>query len=190
MITNNDRSKWFGASDTSMLFANTNTKSFTKWWLTKLGLIKNNFNNIYMITGNALEHSVIDLISANKGISNKKGTKPVYKPFLRLRVNYDGITEDSVIEVKTSKKIPASPPKNYWRQCQVLMYATGKKRTQLWYYKLSEENYKNYFLELDASNLYCFEIKYDEKFINDEYLPRLKQYSNALRRKEFVNCKA
>jgi hypothetical protein len=42
MIKNQDRSKWFGASDTSMIMGNWQTKTFNDWWMVKLGITTNN----------------------------------------------------------------------------------------------------------------------------------------------------
>jgi len=44
MITNKDRSGWFGASDTSTIVGNYKTKTFKKWWLVKLGLSENDYS--------------------------------------------------------------------------------------------------------------------------------------------------
>ena len=38
MIADQDRSGWFGASDTSYVMGNWHTKTFKDWWLKKMGL--------------------------------------------------------------------------------------------------------------------------------------------------------
>ena len=62
MITNKDRSGWFGASDTKFIVGNYDTKTFLKWWLTKLGLSENNFSNKYTEAGTAYEHRIARFI--------------------------------------------------------------------------------------------------------------------------------
>ena len=37
MIHNQDRSGWFGASDTARIMGNWNTQTFARWWGEKLG---------------------------------------------------------------------------------------------------------------------------------------------------------
>ena len=62
MITNKDRSGWFGASDTSFVIGNYNTKTFKNWWLEKLGIRQNTFVNKAMKVGTYYEHKILDTI--------------------------------------------------------------------------------------------------------------------------------
>ena len=50
MLSDKDRSGYFGASDTSYIIGNWKTKTFTNWWLVKLGLAQNNFTNERLFT--------------------------------------------------------------------------------------------------------------------------------------------
>ena len=44
MIKNQDRSGWFGASDTSMVITkNRDTKTFKQWWSVKMGEMESQF---------------------------------------------------------------------------------------------------------------------------------------------------
>ena len=86
MISNQDRSKWFGASDTQYIVGNWNTASWRKWWLVKLGFSKNNFQNIYTLAGTHYEHKILDSLG-----SPLKKDKQIKIRSLRLRVNYDGV---------------------------------------------------------------------------------------------------
>ena len=95
MIKDHDRSGWFGASDTSTIMGNWNTKTFEQWWLVKLGLRVNNYTNVKMQTGSALEHRILDHL----GIT-KRDRQIKIRP-LRLRVNLDGEDRRLVHEVKT-----------------------------------------------------------------------------------------
>lgn len=190
MITNQDRSKWFGASDTSTIMGNWNTASFGHWWLVKLGVIHDHFDNIYTRTGNLMEIPIIHAIEAAEGRKIRLGKRPVYVRKYRLRANYDGLC-DTVVEIKTAKKMFKAVPKGYWQQCQVLMYATGRRKAELYAYELTEFDYDApYFPEIDLNRLKRFEIEYDKGFIQNEYLPRLKVLAKALRRGRFPGVKA
>lgn len=48
MIHDQDRSGWFGASDTGIIMRRWDTDTFYKWWLEKLGLEKSTYTNKYM----------------------------------------------------------------------------------------------------------------------------------------------
>lgn len=182
MIINTDRSKWIGASDTHMLFANPDTSSFRLWWAEKLGLRINDYTNIYMLTGNALEHKIIDLIDHNI----IKGVKPIYKRRLRLRVNYDGHRCSQVVEIKTTGKQTMKLPINHMIQVQSLMFGTGWKEPALLYsYLLDQENYKNYYLELHRKNITMFEIPYATEWVQEQYLPRLRYVAECLKRRRY-----
>ena len=62
MIKNNDRSKWIGASDTSMVMGNWETETFKNWWLVKLGIHVNNYKSWAMDCGNIMEIPIIRFI--------------------------------------------------------------------------------------------------------------------------------
>lgn len=189
MITSNDRSKWFGASDTKYMFMNVHTKTFQDWWAVKLGLIERNFSNKAMKAGNALEHKIIDAIESFLGEKITKGKRPVKIRSLRLRANYDGFSKKKVYEVKTTikplKEDVSKLPKDYIWQCQVLMWAKKLYACRLCYYRLTEEDYENYYLEVDESRLMSYWIEYDEKWINEVYLPRLRYLAKCLKEKSY-----
>lgn len=190
MITNQDRSKWFGASDTSTIMGNWETETFGLWWLTKLGIVQTHYDNIFMRTGNLMEIPIIRAIEKSEGRKIKLGKRPVYVRRYRLRANYDGLC-DTVVEIKTTKKMFKTVPKGYWQQCQVLMYATGRKKAELYAYELTGFDYDApYFPEIDLNRLKRFEIEYDKEFIRREYLPRLKVLAKALRHGRFPDIKA
>lgn len=186
MINNNDRSKWFGASDTSIIMGNWNTETFKDWWMVKLGIMVKDVKTWAMDCGNLLEIPIIRLIEKLEGRKIKIGKRPYYNPFLRLRVNYDGLRKYEVVEIKTTSKGFKKIPKNYWQQCQVLMYRKKKDRCALYEYKMEETDYLNpYFPDLDKNRLTRHEIRYDEQFIKNEYLPRLRYLASCLRGKKF-----
>lgn len=189
MITNHDRSRWFGASDTATIMGNWETKTFAKWWLSKLGLAQNTYHSIAMDTGNIMEHAIIDEVARQTGYRIRKGRRPLYSPLLRLRVNYDGLCSQCVVEIKTAKRMFETVPKNYWQQCQVLMYRTRRERCELWAYEVTEDDYAApYFARIDPARLRRFTIAYDPAWIQNDYLPRLRVLARALRRREFPNA--
>lgn len=188
MITNKDRSKWFGASDTSRIFGNYNTDTFRLWWLVKLGVTQNNYSNQYMDVGNILEIPIINKIKAITGEKIKLGKRPLYIRKYRLRANLDGYTRHKVIEIKTTKEMFQKVPLSYWRQCQVLMFATKKHKCELWAYEVSDEEYQApYFAEIDGSRLRKFVIEYDENWIKTKYIPRIKYLARCLKGRKYPN---
>lgn len=186
MITNHDRSRWFGASDTAVIMGNWGTKTFAKWWLVKLGIAQQTYHSRAMDVGNIMEHAIIDKVSELTGRRIRKGRRPLYSPLLRLRVNYDGLCRDCVVEIKTAKAMFATVPKNYWQQCQVLMYRTRRTRCELWAYEVTEDDYAApYFARIAPSRLRRFSIGYDPEWVENVYLPRLRVLARALRGREF-----
>ena len=183
MIQSQDRSFYIGASDTSYVVGNWSTKSFEKWWLEKLGLYKNELKTEAMQTGTNYEHKILDALE----IEELEKDKQIIID--RLRVNLDGNTNECIYEVKTynvNKEFKVS--KQYWRQAQVEMYASRIYKLCIVAYGLNEIDYKNYFNKIDKNRLKFFEIQYDEKFINKEYLPNLEILTQCLKEGSFP-CK-
>lgn len=183
MITSQNRSYYIGASDTSYVVGNWSTRSFEKWWLEKLGLYKNDFTNEAMKTGTNYEHKILDVLD----IQELEKDKQIIKD--RLRVNLDGNTKDCIYEVKTykiGKKFKVS--KQYWRQAQVEMYGSEIRKLYIVSYALEELDYKNFFNKIDKERLRLIPIEYDEKFINEEYLPKLKFLSECLEKGVYPNA--
>lgn len=175
MIQNQDRSGYIGASDTSMVVGNWNTKSFEQWWLEKLGLNRNKLNTEAIKAGNNYEHKILEALE----ISNIEMDKQIIKN--RLRVNLDGNTTTCIYEVKThnaEKEFKVS--KQYWRQAQVEMYASNIFNLYIVAYSLQESDYKNYFNNIDKTRIEKIKIEYDKNFIDNEYLPKLKILEQCL----------
>lgn len=180
MINSKDRSKYFGASDTSYIVGNWNTKSFEKWWLVKLGFATNDFTNESIKAGNNYEHKILDSLN----IENlQKDTQIIID---RLRVNLDGNTNECIYEVKTynNRKV-FKVSKQYWRQVQVQMYASDIKNLYIVAYGLEEKDYKNFFNEIDENRIQKIKIEYNEEFIEKEYLPKLNYLTNCLKKGEY-----
>lgn len=176
MISSKDRSKYFGASDTPYIVGNIKTKSFEKWWLTKVGVYQSNFENDAMSAGTHFEHKILD----NLGFPVEKDKQIIVEP-LRLRINLDGNTENTIYEVKTYRyENGFHVPLKYKQQVWVQVYGTGIKKAYIVAYGLIDDDYNNYFNPIDKRRLQLIEIPYNEQFINDVYLPRLKYFSWCL----------
>lgn len=176
MIQSQDRSNYIGASDTSMVVGNWKTKTFEKWWLEKLGLYKNDIKTEAMQTGTNYEHKILDTLK----IEDLEKDKQIIID--RLRVNLDGNTDTCIYEVKThNKEKEFKVSKQYWRQAQVEMYASKIHNLYIVAYALQEDDYRNYFNEIDENRIQQIKIGYDENFIKNEYLPKLEILTNCLK---------
>lgn len=174
MIHSKDRSGWFGASDTSIICGNWNTKTFERWWMVKLGLIQDNFSTVHMMTGTALEHRILSAA----GI--KKMDRQIRIRKFRLRVNLDG-ESDIIHEVKTYGGDSFRLTKPYWQQAQVEMFA-AKKPLEILAYKLLPEDYENWFLPIDLERMTRVPVQYDSEWIESIYLPRVLILKDCLLR--------
>lgn len=180
MISSKDRSFYIGASDTSMVVGNWGTKTWCNWWLEKLGIHRNNLSNIAMQTGNNYEHKILESLQ----IEDLEMDKQIIID--RLRVNLDGNTQTCIYEVKTHKEEKEfKVSKQYWRQAQVEMYASNIHNLYIVAYALNESDYNNYFNKIDKSRLQLIKVDYDRKFIQEEYLPKLKILTDCLKRGVF-----
>jgi hypothetical protein len=175
MINSQDRAFYFGASDTSMIVGNWNTKTFRKWWLEKLGLRNNTINTKAMKTGTAYEQRILDALPDQRMRRNHQ----IIIPDLRLRVNYDADHDRMPIEIKTHKNAFKVTPA-YFGQVQVEIFALGGELGLLIAYHLTEEDYGNYFAEIDKSRLSFHSITYDENWMESKYFPRIKHLCKCL----------
>ena len=179
MIQSQDRSGWFGASDTATIMGNWKTKTFQKWWLTKLGLDSNHYTNRAMNAGTYYEHAILDYVGA------PRKDHQILIPEYSLRINLDGDGPKRIYEIKTHRADkPFKVTKAYWQQVQVQCY--GKLREEgvvpsatIHAYGLLEEDYKNFFLEIDPKRIGYHPIPYDPSFIA-EYLKRVEYLRSCL----------
>lgn len=180
MIDTQDRSGWFGASDTATIMGNWNTKTFAKWWGVKLGIDTSRFTNTAMLAGTYYEHAILDHIGA------ERRDHQILLPELSLRVNLDGDAPGRIYEVKThgvAKEFKVS--KAYWQQVQVQTFAKLKEEGRLPVaevvaYGLTEDDYRNFFNPIDPARLKKYPVWYDEAFIQ-QYLRRLEYLAGCLR---------
>ena len=195
MISSQDRSGYFGASDTDMVLAtNYNTKTFKQWWAVKLGEQESAFKGSkYTEAGNNYEHSILLTVNEEMNLDRQ-----IIIEKNLLRVNYDGDFNGTLYEVKTHKadKVYKVSTK-HWRQTQVEMYAYKTmekelglppfKRLYILSYALyPDEYYLDLDIEIDFNRIVFHEVKYDKHFIKEECLPRLKEKARALRKGKFM----
>lgn len=180
MIADQDRSGWFGASDTAMIAGNWKTKTFERWWLQKLGIDTDHFTSTAMNAGTYYEHAVLDAVGA------QRRDHQILLPELLLRVNLDGDAPGRIWEVKTHKAEKAyKPTKAHIQQVNVQMFAklqTEKRMPEavICAYGLLEGDYRNFFNDIDPARLRTYPVGYDSAFI-DWYLFRLGYLAGCLR---------
>ena len=113
-------------------------------------------------------------------------------------MNYDGDDAQTVTEVKTYSKAPFKVSRAYWMQCQVEMFASGwglrrRKACRIAAYPVGEAEKQNFFLPVDHGRISLWPIEYDETWVEEKYLPRLRYLAMCLKtgrwpRKEEVPC--
>jgi hypothetical protein len=180
MITDHDRSGWFGASDVQFIVGNWKTKTWAKWWLQKLGINRDHFENEYTKAGTNWEHRILDSLN----LPNLEKDKQIIIEELLLRVNLDGNTPVCIKEVKTYQweKGWKKTPQKYIDQVNVQMFASGIYNADIVAYGLQPEDYRNYLRELDPNRLRQIPVGYDILWIENTFLPRLRILADCLRR--------
>ena len=114
-----------------MVVGNWKTKTFEKWWLEKLGILVSHLTSEAIKAGNNYERKILEALE----LPDMEYDKQII--IGRLRVNLDGNTTDTIYECKTHKADKEfKVPKNYWRQVQVQMYASGLKKAYIVAYPL------------------------------------------------------
>ena len=177
MIASKDRSYYIGASDTKYVVGNWDTLSFRRWYGVKLGIYTMDYTSDAMKAGTAYEHRILDALR----ITGLEKDRQIIKG--RLRVNLDGNTGDTIIEVKTYRAgKPFKVSYVYREQVWVEMYATGIRRAYIVSYALEGKDYNNYYRDIDLERISWHPIWYNEQFIKDTYLPRFNYLSLCLDR--------
>lgn len=181
MIADKDRSGYFGASDTDKIIGNYKTATFEKWWMQKIGINRDHFENKYTSAGTHFEHRILESLGIPMEFD-----KQVILEDLRLRVNLDGNDTDTIYECKTyGFEKGFKMPKKYINQVQVQMFATGFRKAKIVVYGLMEEDYDNYFTPIDPNRRNEVVIEYDEKWINTVFLPKLTYLAECLKEGRF-----
>jgi hypothetical protein len=181
MIESKDRSGWFGASDTDKVIGNWKTATFEKWWMQKIGINRDHFDNKYTSAGTHYEHRILESLGIPMEFD-----KQIIIEDLRLRVNLDGNDSDTIYECKTygfDKGFKL--PRKYINQVQVQMFASGLRKARIIVYGLTEKDYDNYFHDIDPERRDEIVIAYDERWVTEVYLPKLKILAECLKEGRF-----
>ena len=191
MITDHDRSGWIGASDVQYVLGNWSTKTWEKWWMTKLGLNRKHFENESTKAGTNWEHKILDSLHIDGMVLDKQ----ILLPEILLRVNLDGNTAGRIYECKTYKigSNAASVrqlgqgicPPGYRNQVQVQMYASKIYGADVVAYGLLPEDYNNYLRAVDPGRRKLIPVTYDPNWIEKVYLPKHRVLCEALKRRAF-----
>ena len=177
MIADKDRSGYFGGSDVDRIIGNYKTATFEKWWMQKIGINRDHFDNKYTSAGTHYEHRILESLDIPMEFD-----KQVIIEDLRLRVNLDGNDADTIYECKTyGFEKGFKMPKKYINQVQVQMFATGLRKAKIIVYGLTEGDYDNFFHPIDADRRSEYVIEYDEKWINEVFLPKLTHLAECLK---------
>jgi hypothetical protein len=181
MIAEKDRSGYFGASDTDKIIGNYKTATFEKWWMQKIGINRDHFDNKYTLAGTHYEHRILESLDIPMELD-----KQIVLEDLKLRVNLDGNDTDTIYECKTYQYEKGfKMPRKYINQVQVQMFASGLRKAKIVIYGLLGGDYDNYFHDIDPSRRDEILITYDERWINEVYLPKLKYLAECLKEGRF-----
>ncbi len=193
MIADRDRSGYIGASDVQYVIGNWKTKTWEKWWMQKLGINTDHFDNRYTKAGTNWEHRILESLH----IPNLEMDRQFIIEDLRLRVNLDGNTPTRNKEVKTYKldgisgdvqRLKASEcPARYWKQVQVQMFGSKIFGTDIVAYGLEEADYNNFLRDIDPDRLKEIPVDYDQRWIESVYLPKHMVLADCLKRGVFPN---
>lgn len=184
MIHDPSRAGWFGASDVSYIMGNWKTKSFRQWWMKKLGIDTSHFTTRAMNAGTYYEGVVLDYVGA------PRRDHQILLPDLLLRVNLDGDGPGRIWEVKTHGADKAyKPTKAHRQQVQVQMFAKMKTEgvipnAEIVDYGLTENDYRNFFNEIDPGRVGRHVVSYDQAFLA-EFLEKLEYLRDHLKRGMF-----
>jgi hypothetical protein len=147
----------------------------------KIGINRDHFENKYTSAGTHYEHKILESL----GIPMEFDKQIIIEDLL-LRVNLDGNDDDTIYEVKTYKYEKGFKlPRKYINQVQVQMFASGLRKAKIVIYGLLEGDYDNYFHDIDPSRRDEVIITYDERWINEVYLPKLKYLAECLKEGRF-----
>ena len=181
MIDSKDRSGYFGASDTDKIIGKWTSDTFAKWWMQKIGINRDHFDNKYTSAGTHFEHRILESLGIPMELD-----KQIIIEDLRLRVNLDGNDSDTIYECKTYKYEKGFKlPRKYINQVQVQMFASGLRKAKIIVYGLTEEDYDNYFRDIDPERRDEIVITYDERWVKEVYLPNLTRLAECLKEGRF-----
>ena len=183
MIASQDRSGYIGASDVQYVIGNWKTKTWEKWWMQKLGINQDHFDNRYTIAGTNWEHRILESLQ----LPDLELDKQIIIEELRLRVNLDGNTPTRIKECKTYQwaKGWKKTPTKYINQVQVQMFGTKIFGADIVAYGLEEADYDNFLRDIDPQRRQEIPVEYDPKWIETVYLPKHLILADCLKRGVF-----
>ena len=182
MIASNDRSGYIGASDVQFVIGNWKTKTWENWWMQKLGINTDHFDNRYTIAGTNFEHMILDSLQ----LPELEKDKQIIIEDLLLRVNLDGNTTDRIKEVKTYQWAKGFKcPQKYRNQAQVQMFASRIFGADIVAYGLEEADYDNFLREIAPQRRQEIPVEYDTAWIETVYLPKHMILADCLKRGVF-----
>jgi hypothetical protein len=190
MIQNHDRSGWIGASDVQYVIGNWKTKTWEKWWMQKLGINQDHFDNRYTLAGTNWEHRILESL----GLPDLELDRCFLIEDLRLRVNLDGNTQTRIKECKTYQwaKGWKKTPQKYTNQTHVQVFGARMSGVDILgsdivAYGLEEADYDNFLRPIDPQRLQEIPVEYDRKWIEGVYLPKHMILADCLKRGVFPN---
>lgn len=147
----------------------------------KIGINRDHFDNKYTSAGTHYEHRILESLGIPMELD-----KQIIIEDLRLRVNLDGNDTDTIYECKTYQFDKGfKMPKKYIQQVQVQMFASGLRKAKIIVYGLQEDDYDNYFHEIDPRRRDEIVITYDEQWIREVFLPKLTYLAECLKEGRF-----
>ena len=163
MIHDDDRSYWFGASDSQKIITpNHSTKTWQSWWRVKVGIDEPEFTgNKYTDAGIKFEHPILECF--DKDINKDR---QLYLEDLRLRANYDGDKNGVIYEVKThgaDKPFEITPYIEAQVQTQMYVWQQCRddfKGLYILSYGLTEHDYNCDTPEVDFNRIKVHKVKY------------------------------
>ena len=190
MISSHDRSGYIGASDVQYVIGNWKTKTWEKWWMQKLGINTDHFDNEFTKAGTNWEHRILDSLH----LPDLEKDKQIIIEDLRLRVNLDGNTPFRIKEVKTYQweKGWKKTPQKYINQTHVQVFGAWLSGMEIEgadivAYGLEPADYKNYPRDLDPRRLQEIPVRYDPRWMETVYLPKHLILADCLKRGVFPN---
>ena len=184
MIASQDRSGYIGASDVQYVIGNWKTKTWEKWWMQKLGINTDHFDNVYTIAGTNWEHRILDSLQ----LPGLEKDRQFIIEDLRLRVNLDGNLPERIKEVKTYQWAKGFKcPQKYKNQVQVQMFGSKIYGADIVAYGLEDADYKNFLRDIDPQRRQEIPVAYDRMWIETVYLPKHMILADCLKRGVFPN---
>ena len=182
MIASNDRSGYIGASDVQFVIGNWKTKTWEKWWMQKLGINTDQFDNRYTIAGTNWEHRILESLQ----LPGLELDRQFIIEDLRLRVNLDGNLPTRIKECKTYQWTKGFKcPQKYKNQVQVQMFGSEIFEADIVAYGLEEADYDNFLRNIDPKRRQEIPVEYDPKWIDTVYLPKHMILLDCLKRGVF-----